>query len=58
MNRRPKSSNESPNWAPPSAASQASPSGRNRKSVRPVTTGGRSGAEGETTFPPVSPLVR
>ena len=26
-----------------SAASQASPSGRNRKSVRPITIGGRSG---------------
>ena len=46
MNRRPKSSNVRPNWAPPSAASQASPSGRNRKSVRFSSTGGRSGARG------------
>ena len=51
MNRRPKSSNVSPNWDPPSAASQASPSGRKRKSVRWSTTAGRSGAAGRHDLP-------
>ena len=31
---------------------------RNRKSVRPNSTAGRSGRSGDVTLPPVSPLVR